>query len=414
MDWTPPRHLVEDFRGIVRILMVTNNYPTAIAPNGATYISRRLEAHRAAGRQVDAYALHPASGRLWDFVRSHTGKATNAGGALLDEARSGNGRYCALPYPDGPSLAVRTRLGKSTNATLTAAAQTLLRSIGDVDYDIVHGHGMYTVPAGGVAQIVAQAIGTPYVVTGHGSDINFAMRSQARAFSGILDNAAAVAYVSSALLQRARDFGSRPRREYVIPNGVDLGQFTPAGVADDEARLLGPTVAYVGNLLPVKGADRLPAIFRAVALSAPSARFVVVGDGPLRPFIERHTNGLRVTFLGRVPPQEVAAVMRRAAVLVVPSRSEGFGTVIIESHACGTPVVGSDVGGIPEAIGDARFLVAEGPDFEARFGQAVANILKTPVSDRDLRRRAATFSWDSIVERERIMYESAIEEGRGS
>ncbi|MDN5345742.1 MAG: teichuronic acid biosynthesis glycosyltransferase TuaC [Petrotoga sp.] len=79
--------------------------------------------------------------------------------------------------------------------------------------------------------------------------------------------------------------------------------------------------------------------------------------------------GLDVVFAGRVPQVEVAKYMNAMDVMVLPSRNEGFGAVVIEAQACGTCVVGSSNGGIPEAIGFEEYVVKEGKNFEERFAK---------------------------------------------
>jgi len=146
-----------------------------------------------------------------------------------------------------------------------------------------------------------------------------------------------------------------------------------------------PSILCAGRLWPTKGQDTL---IRAMALlknSVPDAKVEFVGDGPQRETYQRLAQELgvadRCTFAGNVPHDEVLARMAAATVCVVPSRSEAFGIVNIESMAVGTPVVASQVGGIVEIIRDGQdgFLVP--PDDP----QALANRLYLILSDPALR-----------------------------
>jgi len=94
--------------------------------------------------------------------------------------------------------------------------------------------------------------------------------------------------------------------------------------------------------------------------------------------------------------------------MILPSRNEGFGSVIIEAQACGVPVVGSSNGGIPEVIGDGGIVVEEGEDFEKRFAEAVVEMLKKPIDSGYLRERTLGFSWENIVKREVAVYEEVL------
>ena len=166
---------------------------------------------------------------------------------------------------------------------------------------------------------------------------------------------------------------------------------------------------FVGNLLEVKGADRLPRIFTLVANDVPNARLDVVGGSlrkglgrALRSEFERSEYSGAVRFLGPKKPFEVAECMRRSDLVIVPSRGEGFGCVAVEAQACGTPVLGAATGGLPEAIGDPAMTVEEGGDFEAAFAQKAAAVLRS--GSRGVRPDIATFTWRAVVQEERRVY----------
>ena len=141
-------------------------------------------------------------------------------------------------------------------------------------------------------------------------------------------------------------------------------------------------ITCVGRLWPTKGQDTL---IRAIALLKNNGLNVpieFVGDGPLRQEYEHLAQELgvadRCTFVGKVPHDEVLARMAASTVCVVPSRSEAFGLVNIESMAMGTPVVASRVGGIPEIIRDGQdgFLVP--PDDPQALADRLGLILRDP------------------------------------
>ncbi|HAA85220.1 MAG TPA: glycosyltransferase family 4 protein, partial [Kosmotogaceae bacterium] len=144
--------------------------------------------------------------------------------------------------------------------------------------------------------------------------------------------------------------------------------------------------------------------------SRDNAGFVIVGDGPLKEIIEQQcaSEKLEVLFAGRVSPDEVPKYMNALDVLVLPSRSEGFGCVAVEAQACGVPVVGSDRGGVPEAIGDGGIVVADGESFEDRFAEAVAEILHNPLDPYKLRARAVEFDWSVTVRKEIEVYRDVL------
>ena len=270
-------------------------------------------------------------------------------------------------------------------------------------YDLIHAHGMFNPPAGLVAKLLSQKLNIPYVVTCHGSDINLLMENAKELYIDVLGNADKVIFVSNALLNKAKSLSYSGTNAVVIPNGIDPKIFKPLD-KEKIKRELGlnkKVVGYVGNLKYVKRADKFSEIFENIALKQ-EVEFLVVGDGELRENVEKECRqkSLKVKFLGRVPNDEVPYYMNAMDVMILPSRNEGFGAVIIEAQACGVPVVGSSNGGIPEAIGDGGIVIEEGEDFEKRFADAVVELLKNPIERDYLREKALEYSWENVVKKE--------------
>jgi glycosyltransferase involved in cell wall biosynthesis len=180
-------------------------------------------------------------------------------------------------------------------------------------------------------------------------------------------------------------------------------------------RLSKKVVGFVGGLKKVKRADKLPEIFSYIS-SIYDAEFLIVGNGELKENIENECKKrrLKVKFVGGVPHEDVPYYMNAMDVMILPSRNEGFGAVVIEAQGCGVAVVGSSNGGIPEAIGDGGIVVEEGEDFEKRFAESVVKLLEDPIDGSYLRNRALGFSWESIVEKEIEVYNEALNRFGGS
>jgi glycosyltransferase involved in cell wall biosynthesis len=295
---------------------------------------------------------------------------------------------------------------------LDRAARQVESAVDISRYDLLHVH--WACPEGAIGARIARRRGIPYVLTLHGSDIHTLPHTDPFVREQTVDalNAAdRTVFVSRALLEAARELGYDGRGAVVIPNGVDTDLFRPLPPGD-VARITGRmpsterVVGYVGALSTVKRADALPEIFGRVGMKAPGTRFIVLGDGPLREAIEAETRrrDLDVVYPGIVPNDQVPAWMNLLDTLVVPSRREGFGCVITEAHACGVPVVGSDNGGIPEAVGEGGVIVPEGHDFEERFSDAVVEVLEAGYSCAALRQRARTLDWSVTVASERELY----------
>ena len=100
--------------------------------------------------------------------------------------------------------------------------------------------------------------------------------------------------------------------------------------------------------------------------------------------------------------------MNALDVLIIPSRNEGFPNVCIEAQACGCPVVGSNAGGIPEAIGEGGLIVDDTANFEKDFADTVIELLNKPLSREQLRNRALRFDWESVIVKQIDLYKDVL------
>jgi glycosyltransferase involved in cell wall biosynthesis len=202
----------------------------------------------------------------------------------------------------------------------------------------------------------------------------------------------------------ARRYGCPPSRITVTPNGV-ARVFTACGPV-----AAGPPYALVvGTLHPRK--NPLLAV-DALALTGAGLRLLLVGpDRGLGAAVRRrareHGLGARVELLGHVDEEQLARLYRGAACLVLPSRYEGFGLPIVEAMACGTPVVATSAGAIPEVAGDAAVLVE--PDDPA----GLAGGIERALADRERLvaaglARAALFTWSETARRTAALYRTLL------
>jgi glycosyltransferase involved in cell wall biosynthesis len=200
-----------------------------------------------------------------------------------------------------------------------------------------------------------------------------------------LARAARVAAVSQAVAEEAvRGFGVPRSKLEIVPNGVDEF-FSPGDGAKDDY------VLFVGTLEPRKGLDDLLAVWRS--LPAPKPRLVLCGGSGWGTNIT-HEAGIELT--GFVDRERLRELYRRAMLFVYPSRFEGFGIPPLEAMACGTAVVATRTGAIPEFAGDAALLVNPG-DREALRAAILRALGSRALRDELAARgaeRATRYRWD--------------------
>lgn len=266
----------------------------------------------------------------------------------------------------GVSLLDVPALGREVAVRDVAALVQLWRLMRRLRAAIVHTH---TSKAGFVGRLAARLAGVPAVIH----------QPHGHIFYGYYDAGLTTLYIGLerlaarwtdriiTLTERgteehlARGIGRRAQYR-TVPSGVPTAALRaaapPRSVA--RARLGIPAAAFVvlglGRLVPVKGFDVLVAALPTLAAAVPSARLVLVGEGPERGALEAQATALgvraRLSVLGATP--DVAACLAAADVLAAPSRNEGMGRVLVEAMALGLPVVGAEVGGIPAVVADGE------------------------------------------------------------
>ena len=265
--------------------------------------------------------------------------------------------------------------------------------------DVIDAHYFY--PDGVAASIVAERLGVPFVVTARGTDINVLARmpGPARRILDTARRAAAVMAVSSGLKEAMVALGVDAGKITVLRNGVDIDLFRPEDrrAAKENLGLSGsPMVAMVGNLVPEK--DHALAM-RALA-RLPGCHLAIVGDGPERPALQSLAKQLaiadRVTFLDNMAQSRLRGLYSAADATVLTSTREGWPNVVLESMACGTPVVSVDVGAVREMITRPEVgYVAPHRDPQA-LADGIARLMRAPPAPEEVRAHARQFDWYSI------------------
>ena len=249
--------------------------------------------------------------------------------------------------------------------------------------DVVLGYWAH--PDSDAAVRAARSLNVPSVVLVGGSDVLILARSGLRrqVIQGVLQRANRVVAFSEDLARHVVDLGVSSDSVDVVYRGVDREVFKPADRLESRLALhIAPNaivLVWVGRLVDVKNPSMaIRAIVHWRQLYGDRLRIVVIGAGPLRTGLERLADQLsvreRCSFLGAIPHQEIAKWFQAADLTILTSHSEGVPNVLLESIACGTPFIATDVGGVRE-IADPRCdkLVPAGD--ENAFQQAVVEKL---------------------------------------
>jgi glycosyltransferase involved in cell wall biosynthesis len=173
------------------------------------------------------------------------------------------------------------------------------------------------------------------------------------------------------LQHKLAEHGFDARVEH-LPNLVDVDSFQPCYETSDY-------FVYFGRLVGVKGVETL---FEAMRSVHPSLRLYIIGEGelekPLRAYTQRY-NLSNIVFLGHLDTQDLVPIIQRATFTVIPSECyENYPMAVLESFACGTPVIGTNIGGIPEIIQDGRNGLLFEPGDERQLADRIQFLLDNP------------------------------------
>jgi glycosyltransferase involved in cell wall biosynthesis len=338
----------------IRLLTFSSLFPNAAQPNHGVFVENRLR-HLVASGEAVSTVLAPVP--WFPFSHPRFGAWARFATAPARELRHGldirHPRYVVIPR-FGMTLAPRLLFA----ASLRAARRLMAEGF---DFDLIDAHYVY--PDGVAAVLLGRRLGKPVVITGRGSD-----------------------------LTQLPDFPA-PRR-----NGVDTKIFHEVD-CDAARRSFGvtrPAIVSVGGLIERKGHHRTIEAMQ----SLPEAELLIAGEGPERRNLETLAARLgvadRVRLLGPIAHAELKALYSAADVSVLASSREGWANVLLESMACGTPVVASAIPGNPEVVQGraAGLIVANTPE---AIAAGVRDLLADPPARAATRAYAERMSWDETT-----------------
>ena len=333
-------------------------------------------------------------------------------------------------------------------SALQVVSVDLAMAVGLEEASVVHSHTWYTNLAGHLGKVQSDV---PHVMTTHSLEPLRPWKAEQLGAGGYalscfcertaVEGADAIIAVSRQMREDIlRSYPKvDPDRLVVIPNGIDAGEYRPDQGTDAlQANGIDPTRPYalfVGRITRQKGLTHL---LDAARFLNPEAQLVLCAGAPDTPQIaaeiarmvsDLHQARARVIWIDRmVPRRDLVQLLSHATVFVCPSLYEPLGIVNLEAMACGTAVVATDTGGIPEVVedGETGYLVPFDPVPDAvpaprdpeEFAHAMAERIDVLLSDPALaaklgeagrHRAGGEFSWSAVAARTLRLYQDLTE-----
>ena len=380
----------------MRVLVVSSTFPSALQPTRGVFVRERV---RRLAARCDVVVIAPIPWFPFNsWIRRDRAAVPRV--EQQDGLTVYHPRFFSLP-----------RYGKFLDGAFyfLSLAPFVARLRRGFPFEVIDAHFAY--PDGLAATLLARLFRRPIVVTLRGSIVRLSgYRLHRPQLRWVLRHADRVTAVSESLSQVAADLGRPRERVRVIPNGVDTTSFLP--MSRPEARQMlglperGPILLTVAGIYEGKGQHRVIEALPALLRRHPGLLYITVGTArPGEPYRRRLEEtaarlgvGQHVRHAGSHPHGELARWFSAADLSVLATRSEGWPNVLLESLACGTPVVATRVGGTSEIVrhGVDGLLVRPGDD-EALV-RAILEALDRPWDRDALAARARTFDWTDAVD----------------
>lgn len=375
----------------LRVLTLSSLFPDAVRPNFGVFVERQtLELARR--DDVDLTVIAPIGIGPWPLSRL----ARYAWADTIPETEQWKGMTVHRPrFTVVPGVKGRLHVRGMVKAVLP-----LVRRLhAEKPFDVIDASFFF--PDGPTATAIARKLGIPCSIKARGADIHFwgTQRATRKAVRRAGHEADGLLAVSKALRGVMVRLGMPEDKIKVHYTGVDLERFQPHDRMEARRQVglgnvAGPVLLCVGNLLTRKGQHLLIQALRRM----PDAGLALAGGGETLESLQKLAKALnvedRVAFLGVVPHEELPLLYNVADVMVLPSESEGLANAWIESLACGTPIVITDVGGAREVVTDPRIgrIVARDP---GAIVEGIKAVLAEQTDRNAIRNAALAFTWQA-------------------
>ncbi len=382
----------------MKLLTFTTLYPSAARPSHALPVETRLR-HLLDTGEVESRVVAPVP---W-FPSDHPSFGAYSAFARTPAEEERRGIRVVHPrYPLIPKVGMT-----AAPFMLAAAAKPVLaRILEEYPFEAIDAHYFY--PDGVAAVMLGKYFNKPVVITARGTDLNVIpqYRLPRHMIKWAAAHAAGLVTVCSALKDRLVELGIAPERAMVLRNGVDLQRFRPVDRDAVRTRLnfTGTTLLSVGNLIPLKGHE---IAIRALTL-LPDCNLVIAGQGPMHGALVELARDIgvadRVTFAGVLSQEDLRLYYGAADALILASSREGWANVLLESLACGTPVIATNVGGTAEVITSPAAGLLFNRRTPQALAQAVRRLFERAPERAVTRRYAEQYSWSATTEGQLELY----------
>ena len=390
----------------IRLLTFSTLFPNSLQPNHGIFVQNRLR-HLVASGEAVSTVVAPVP--YFPFASRHLGAWAKHAAVPRLEQRHGltihHPRFLVIPkigMTIAPWLLYR--------AMLAFVSRLIERG---ARFDAIDAHYFY--PDGVAAVWLGRALNLPVVVTARGTDVNLIpqYKGPRRLLQQAIASASAVVGVSSALRDVLLELGARPEKAFTLRNGVETEVFRPLPDRDAIRASLGlgrKTLISVGGLIERKGHHRTIEAMKQL----PEFDLIIAGEGPeqarLQAQIGQADLSSRVRLLGPRPHDELPALYNAADAMVLASSREGWANVLLESMACGTPVVASNIWGNPEVVRARAGGVIYDPNTPDGIAAGVRDLFADPPARAATRIYAEAFSWDETTAGQLALFRRVLSE----